>query len=111
MLINHVDITKNIKVIEHQKAELLLTAAQLNMLLSQTEQDSIQEKLFDCVSEIVATSYLLGRKLGMSYNNIEKKVDEKLRIKALTDFAERVEADEIYELIDYRKQSAERKQV
>ena len=110
MLMNHIDITKNIKLIEGQKAELLLNAAQLNMLLSNMDEGDIQDKLADFLSEIAASTYLLGRRLGLSYNSIEKKIDEKLRIKVLNEFVEKVEANDIYELIDYRKRSSERKQ-
>lgn len=73
------DITKNIRVIEFLKSELLTAVASLYQnLLKGTKvgQDVIQ----DILANLILVTYLLGKRLGISYSLIDSKILEKIRI-------------------------------
>lgn len=73
------DITKNIRVIEFLKSELLTAVASLyqNLLKgTKVEQDAIQ----DILANLVLVTYLLGKRLGIPYSLIDSRILEKIRI-------------------------------
>jgi hypothetical protein len=73
------DITKNIKVIEFLKSELLTTVAALHQnLLKGTKVG--QEAIQDILANLVLVTYLLGKRLGISYSLIDTRLQEKIRI-------------------------------
>lgn len=79
MLNQETDITRNIRVIEFLKSELLTTVASLYQnLLKGTKvgQDVIQ----DILANLVLVTYLLGKRLGISYALIDSRMMEKIRI-------------------------------
>lgn len=78
------DITKNIRVIEFLKSELLTAVASLYQILlkgTKAGQDVIQ----DILANIVLVTYLLGKRLGISYSLIDSRIQEKIRIGMLED--------------------------
>jgi hypothetical protein len=78
------DITKNIRVIEFLKSELLTAVASLyqNLLKgTKVEQDVMQ----DILANLVLVTYLLGKRLGISYSLIDSRILEKIRIGMLED--------------------------
>jgi len=78
------DITKNIKVIEFLKSELLTAVAALYQnLLKGTKLG--QEAILDILANLVLVTYLLGKRLGIAYSLIDSKVMEKIRIGMLDD--------------------------
>ena len=79
LLNQETDITKNIRVIEFLKSELLTAVASLyqNLLKGpKVGQDVIQ----DILANLVLVTYLLGKRLGISYSLIDSKIMEKIRI-------------------------------
>lgn len=73
------DITKNIRVIEFLKSELLTAVASLHQnLLKGTKLG--QETILDILGNLILVTYLLGKRLGIAYSLIDSKVMEKIRI-------------------------------
>lgn len=78
------DITKNIKVIEFLKSELLTAVASLYQnLLKGTKVG--QDVMQDILANLVLVTYLLGKRLGISYSLIDSSILEKIRIGMLED--------------------------
>lgn len=75
----NIDITKNIKVIEWLKSELLTAIASLYELLAKGIQNS-HDAVLDAVSNIILVAYLLSKRLGASYESIDAKVEEKAKL-------------------------------
>lgn len=80
----NIDITKNIKVIEWLKSELLMAVASLYELLVKGIQNSY-DAVLDGISNIILVAYLLGKRLGLSYENIDSKVEEKAKLALVED--------------------------
>ncbi|NLW22622.1 MAG: hypothetical protein GXY88_05105 [Tissierellia bacterium] len=76
------DIIKNLKTIEWLKSEMLTSLASLYELLLKGEED-IKEDLEECISDIILYSYLLGRRLGLDYEDIDAKLKNKVKINIL----------------------------
>lgn len=73
------DITKNIRLIEWLKSEILNRVAEtFSLLVSGTKAS--QETLVDCLSSIIVACYLLARRLGIHYALIDQKIHEKIRL-------------------------------
>lgn len=84
MLNQETDITKNIKIIEFLKCELLTTIASLYQSLRkgiEAEQDAIR----DTLANLILVAYLLGKRLGTSYSLIDSRILEKIKIGMLED--------------------------
>lgn len=77
---NQIDITRNIKIIEWLKSELLTDVANLFKALLNGVQDGVSEALADTLANIILICYLLGRRFGINYRAIEKKIDNKIRL-------------------------------
>lgn len=70
------DITKNIKIIEWMKNEILMSVSELFNLLFKgvkSADDSIQ----DILANIIMITYLLAKRLGINFNEIDYKIKEK----------------------------------
>lgn len=78
----NIDVTKNIKVIEWLKSELLMAVASLYDLLVRGIQNS-HDAVLDAISNVILVTYLLGKRLGVSYENIDTKVEEKAKLALL----------------------------
>jgi hypothetical protein len=75
-----IDITRNIKTIEWLKGELLTDVANLFKFLVNGVREEILDSVADTIANIILESYILGRRLGVSYQSIEMKVEGKLKI-------------------------------
>jgi len=75
-----IDITRNIKIIEWLKSELLTDIANLFKVLVNGVKEEVHESVSDTFSNIILISYLLGRRLGISYNSIEMKIENKVKL-------------------------------
>ena len=75
-----IDITRNIKMIEWLKSELLTDLANLSKTLVNGMKEEVHEPVSDILSNIILISYLLGRRLGLSYNAIEMKIENKIKL-------------------------------
>ena len=75
-----IDITRNIKIIGWLKSELLTDIADLFKALVNGVREEIHESISETLSNIILISYMLGRRLGVSYNSIEMKIRSKIRL-------------------------------
>lgn len=79
---NNIDVTKNIKMIEWLKSELLTTIASLYELLVKGAKGS-QEALVDVLANIILVTYLLARRLGVNFARIDMKIADKIKLGVL----------------------------
>lgn len=75
-----IDITRNIKIIEWLKSELLTDTANLFKSLVNGAKEEVHDSVADTLSNIILESYLLGKRLGISYNAIELKIENKVKL-------------------------------
>jgi hypothetical protein len=75
-----IDITRNVKMIEWLKSELLTDLANLFKALVNGMKEDVHESLAEILSNIILISYLLGRRLGINYNAIELKIENKVKL-------------------------------
>ncbi len=75
-----IDITRNIKIIEWLKSELLADIADLFRILANGLKEEVHDSLAESLANIIVICYLLGRRLGLSYNNIENKARSRIRL-------------------------------
>ena len=75
-----IDITRNIKIIEWLKGELISEMANLFKVLVNGMKDEVHGSIANILSNIILISYLLGKRLGISYNSIELKMEKKIKI-------------------------------
>lgn len=73
------NIMTDIKIIENLKAELLCIIGDFFKLLSRGSNVA-QNAILECISGAIIILYLLGDKLGYSYNEIDENIDTKLKI-------------------------------
>jgi hypothetical protein len=75
-----IDITRNIKLIEWLKSELLTDIANLFRILVNGVQEEVHDTVSDTLANIILITYLLGKRLGISYNAIELKIRNKVKL-------------------------------
>ncbi|TYQ14998.1 UNVERIFIED_CONTAM: MazG-like nucleotide pyrophosphohydrolase family protein [Acetivibrio alkalicellulosi] len=75
-----IDITRNIKIIEWLKSELLTDVAALFKVLVNGVREEVHDSIAETLSNMVLICYLLGRRLGISYNAIEIKMENKVKL-------------------------------
>lgn len=75
-----IDITRNIKVIEWLKGEMLTDIANLFKTLASGMREEVHDTICDTVANIILIGYLLGRRLGISYNAIDLKIESKIKL-------------------------------
>jgi len=80
MFEKEIDITRNIKIIEWLKSELLTDIANLFKALVNGMKEEVHDTVADTLSNIILICYLLGRRLGISYNLIEIKIHNKIKL-------------------------------
>ena len=73
------DIAKNIRLVEWLKSEILTSVAEIYRLLANGIKGS-QEALADCLSSMIVAAYLLGKRLGISYDTIGRRIESKIRL-------------------------------
>ncbi|WP_313755887.1 MazG-like family protein [Tissierella sp.] len=74
-----IDIIKNMKTVEWLKAQLLNTVANLYSTLADGEE-STKENLEDIISNLILESLLLGKRLGLDYENIESALRDNIKL-------------------------------
>lgn len=70
-----VDIARNIKVIEWLKTELIGTVAALFKAMLKNSQEAIE----DALASMVVTVYVLARRLGVNFAQLDVRVESKVR--------------------------------
>ena len=73
------DVTKNVKIIEWMKKELILSVGDVVDLIF-TGVKPVAEALQDTLATIILIPYLLAKRLGISFSEIDYKIKEKIRI-------------------------------
>ncbi len=73
------DVTKNIKIIEWMKNEILMSVSDLFNLLFKGVKP-IDGALQDTLANIIMITYLLAKRLGVSFKDIDYKISEKIKI-------------------------------
>lgn len=76
---NNVDISRNIKMIEFLKCELLNSVSAVFEALYKGAKDG-QQMAVEGLANIILVTYSLGKRLGIDYETIDKKVQEKARL-------------------------------
>lgn len=74
-----IDIIKNMKTIEWLKVQLLNNIGSLYDTLASGENNT-KENLEDLISNQILNSYLLGKRLGLSYEGIQSALKENIKI-------------------------------
>lgn len=73
------DVTKNVKIIEWMKKELILSVGDIFDLIFKGVKP-LDEALQDTLANIIMITYLLAKRLGISFSEIDYKIKEKIRI-------------------------------
>ncbi|MBM7615561.1 MazG-like family protein [Alkaliphilus hydrothermalis] len=81
---NNIDIGRNIKMIEFLKCELLNSIAILFDTLVRNVKNS-QGAILEVLANIILVTYSLGKRLGMDYTTVDKKVQEMAKLHMLED--------------------------
>jgi CRP-like cAMP-binding protein len=68
-------ITKNLKVIEWLKTELLGNVSSLFKLMIRKQE----EKILVLLANIVMSAYLLAKRLGYSFEQLNRQVEDRLK--------------------------------
>lgn len=74
--VKNIDVAKNLRVIEWLKAELVESVAALFKSLLRAGDDAVS----DALANIIISTYLLGRRVGISFAHLDMKVKGKLRL-------------------------------
>ncbi len=72
------DITRNIKIIEWLKSQLLSDVSQLYASMVKTEADTNDRA--DLMADMVILTYLLAKRLGVPYTTLDMKIMNKLKV-------------------------------
>jgi hypothetical protein len=100
------DIMGNMRLIESYKTFLLASVADLFVTMSKGNR-ALNDEISEELSEIIILSYLLGKKLGISYQNIDEKIIKKLKLGLLEEKIEEREYQDYSKLISYIKEARE----
>ncbi|MBC7765713.1 MAG: MazG-like family protein [Hyphomonadaceae bacterium] len=75
-----IDITRNVKLIEWLKTEVLTETATMFKTLSVDAKNDTQDQAAESLANLVTLSYLLGKRLGVSFQTIDLKMNDKLQL-------------------------------
>ncbi len=75
-----IDITRNIKMIEWLKSELLTDISNLFKVLVNGAKEEVHDSIAETLSNIIIICYILGQRLGVSFNAIEMKMENKIKL-------------------------------
>ena len=74
-----IDIVKNMKTVEWLKSELLTNIAYLHKIFVDTDKNS-KENIEDTISNIIMESYLLAKRLGIDFKDIDATLRTNIRL-------------------------------
>lgn len=100
----NIDITKSIKVIEWLKSELLTTVASLFDILVKGAKNS-QDAIVDVLANIILVTYLLGKRLGVSFEKIDSKIESKAKLGVIEEHKIEKWYGDLSGLLDYLKRT------
>jgi len=73
------EITKHVKIIEWMKKELIMSVGDVFDLIFKGVKP-LDDTLQDTLANIIMITYLLGKRLGISFKEVDYKVKEKIKI-------------------------------
>lgn len=76
---SEVDVTRNIKIIEGLKSQILTEIAALFRSLVSGFKEDAREETGDAAANIIIITFLLAKRLGINYNAIGLKIQNKIR--------------------------------
>lgn len=74
----NLEVTRNIKIIEWMKTEILVSVGDLFNLLFKGVKP-LDEGLQDTLANIIMVTYLLAKRLGLSFSDVDYKIKEKVK--------------------------------
>lgn len=101
---DNIDITKNIRVVEWLKSELLTTVSSLFTLLYKGAKEG-QEAILEVLANIILVTYLLGKRLGLSFDEIDSKVKSKVKLGIAEDHKIEKWYGDLNRLLEYFKRT------
>lgn len=96
----NIDIARNMKTIEWLKSELLSNIAYLHQTFVNND-DNTKENLEDILSNIILESYILGKRLGIDYKDIDRILEENLRLNLIKEHKIEKWYGDISDLLEY----------
>lgn len=75
-----INLTANIRAIDMIKSEILCEVARLYSELSDFDGNSLYERVSDSVATIIAMDYILARRIGLEFSDIDRKITELTKI-------------------------------
>ena len=100
MLENEINIAGTLKVIEKLKTQMLTDVAQLFEELNEPNRNSNIER-GDLLADIVILSYLLSKKLGIPYQQIDRRIINKTRLGLVESNPSNIWHKELAELLQH----------
>ena len=70
------NISANLRAIDTIKSEVLAEMANLYKSLSEYNEDDSFEAVTESIATIIAMDYILARRVGISFRNIDEKISE-----------------------------------
>jgi len=99
---NGIDISRNIRAIENLKAELLETVGRLYRAMCQEDESGdSQARISEELGSLIVKSYVLGKRLGISYPALEAELENRLRIAILKEEAPEKDFKDYSSLLQY----------
>lgn len=74
------DVTRNLRIIENLKSELLEDIATLYRHLADPVLEDTRDVAADTLSEMIVIGYLLGKRLGVDYSTMDMHISKKIRL-------------------------------
>jgi hypothetical protein len=74
------DITRNIRMIEWLKSQILADVSNLFSLLVNGFKEEVQEHVSDTLANLILVAFVLGKRLGTTYTAIQLKVESKIKL-------------------------------
>lgn len=97
------NISTNLKAIDTIKGEILLEIANLYRTLADYDEIGEYESVTNEIATIIAMDYILARRLGVSFTNIDNKISELLSIGEENGHELEIEFSDMSELKKYLK--------
>lgn len=74
----NLEVTRNVKIIEWMKKEIVVSIGDLFNLLFKGV-GPLNEALQDTIANIIMVTYLLAKRLGISFSDLDYKIKEKIK--------------------------------
>lgn len=97
------NISTNLKAIETIKGEILSEMAKLYKTLADYDEIGEYESVTNEIATIIAMDYILARRLGVTFSNIDNKISELLSIGEENGHELELEFSDMSELNKYLK--------